>query len=96
VVRYCISSVSAAALLRNLETELSEGLNIAGDVNVSVKQFPEVLRSYRQIRRSCLRGELDRDQLPSDLLSVAGTTLRETQWLRSWKTGRPAVLTWIV
>ena len=36
VVRYCISPVSAAALLRNFETELSDGLNIAGDLNVSV------------------------------------------------------------
>jgi hypothetical protein len=73
VVRYCISPVSAAALLRNFETELSDGLNMASDLNVSVKQFPEVLRSYRQILRSCLRGELDRDQLPSELLSVAGS-----------------------
>jgi hypothetical protein len=43
VVRYCISPVSAAAVLRNFETELSDSLDIAGDPTVSVKEFPEVL-----------------------------------------------------
>jgi len=102
VVRYCISPVSAAALLRNLETELSDDLKIAGDLNVSVKQFPEVLRSYRQILRSCLRGELDRDQLPSDLLSVAGSYFEENAaavHLEDWATGGANVdrveVTWV-
>lgn len=102
VVRYCISPVSAAALLRNFETELSDGPNIAGDLNVSVKQFPEVLRSYRQILRSCLRGELERDQLPSDLLSVAGSYFEgnaAAAHLEDWATGGANVdrveVTWV-
>lgn len=102
VVRYCISPVSAAALLRNFETELSTDLDIAGDLNVSVKQFPEVLRPYRQILRSCLRGELDRDQLPSDLLRVAGSYFEENAaaaHLDDWATGGANVnrveITWV-
>ena len=102
VVRYCISPVSAAALLRNFETELSDSLSIAGDMNVSVKQFPEALRAYRQILRRCLRGELDREQLPPDLLSVAGRYFEENAaaaHLEDWATGGANVdrveVTWV-
>jgi len=102
VVRYCISPVSAAALLRNFETKISNSLNLAGDPNVSVKQFPEVLRSHRQILRGILAGELDRDQLPQDLLSVAGRYFEENAaaaHLEDWATGGANVarveVTWV-
>jgi len=77
VVRYCISPGSAAALLRSVEAQLTNHFNVEGDPNVCVRQFPQALRPHRQTLRGCLLGELGRDQLPSDLLSVAGTYFQE-------------------
>ena len=90
VVRYCISPASAAAMLRNIETPLTNHLNVAGDPNVSVRQFPEALRPHRQTLRGVLAGELERDQLPSDLLSVAGEYFQEqaaVAYLDDWASG---------
>lgn len=90
VVRYCISPTSAAAMLRNIETPLTNHLNVAGDPNVSVRQFPEALRSHRQTLRGVLAGELGRDELPSDLLSVAGEYFQEqaaVAYLDDWASG---------
>ena len=102
IVRYCISPVSAAALLRNVEAELTERFNPAGDPNVSVKQFPEALRPYRQVLRGCLSGELDRDQLPSDLRTVAGRYFEDVAaaaYLPEWASGGANVdrveVTWV-
>ena len=90
VVRYCISPASAAALLRDVETPLTNHLNVAGDPNVSVRQFPQALRSHRQTLRGILAGELGRDQLPSDLLSVAGQFFQEQSaeaYVDEWASG---------
>lgn len=90
VIRYCISPVSAAAVLRNPQIDLSDKFDIAGDVNVSVKQFPEALRPYRQMLRGCLLGEIERDQIPSDLLRIAGKYFEENgtaAHLEDWVTG---------
>jgi hypothetical protein len=90
VVRYCISPASAAAMLRNIETPLTNHLNVVGDPNVSVRQFPQALRSHRQTLRGCLAGELGRHQLPSDLLSVAGNYFLEQAaeaYLDDWASG---------
>jgi hypothetical protein len=90
VVRYCISPASAAAMLRDIENPLTNHLNVVGDPNVSVRQFPQALRSHRQTLRGCLAGELGRDQLPSDLLSVAGNYFLEQAaeaYLDDWASG---------
>ncbi|HET6890000.1 MAG TPA: hypothetical protein VFH31_02770 [Pyrinomonadaceae bacterium] len=67
VVRYCISPVSAAALLRDFETPLSNSLRQTGDPNVSVMQFPQSLRPHRQLLRGVLAGEIEHEQLPEEL-----------------------------
>lgn len=90
VVRYCISPVSSAAVLRNLETPLTDHFTVAGDLNVSLRQFPQALRPYRQTLRGCLLGELGRDQLPADLLSVAGKYFEEQAaeaYVDDWASG---------
>jgi|KBSSwiStaDraftv2_1062776.scaffolds.fasta_scaffold1316980_2 hypothetical protein len=77
-------------MLRNIETPLTNHLNVVGDPNVSVRQFPQALRSHRQTLRGCLAGELGRDQLPSDLLSVAGNYFLEQAaeaYLDDWASG---------
>jgi hypothetical protein len=77
VVRYCISPVSAAALLRDYQIQLTRSLTERGDPNVSVKQFPESLRPHRQVLRGVLAGEVERDQLPPESLSVVGKYFEE-------------------
>ena len=71
-------------------------------MNVSVKQFPEALRPYRQVLRGCLLGELERDQIPPDLLTVAGQYFEENgaaPHLEDWITGGANVdrveVTWV-
>lgn len=102
VVRYCISPISAASRLRNQDVQLTDDLSVAGDVNVSVKQFPQALRPYRQTLRGLLAGELDRDQLPSDLVSIAGKYFEESaaaEHLEAWANGGATVdrveVTWL-
>lgn len=90
VVRYCISPVSAAAVLRNPSIQLTEHIAIEGDPRIRVTEFPTTLRPYRQALRACLAGELDRDQLPTDVLSVAGKYFQDNaaaEYLDDWASG---------
>ena len=101
VVRYCISPVSAAAMLRNPQIDLNT-LSETGDPNATVKQFPESLRPHRQVLRGILAGEIDREQLPQELLSVAAKYFEENAaagHLSSWASGGGDVarveVTWV-
>jgi hypothetical protein len=90
VVRYCISPQAAAAMLRDPQAQLTNNLSVLGDPNVSVTQFPEILRPHRQVLRGCLAGEIERDQLPPEILSVAGKYFQESAaaaHLEEWASG---------
>lgn len=90
VVRYCVSPAAAAALLRDSQTPLSNSLRVTGDPNVSVTQFPEILRPHRQVLRGCLAGEIERDHLPPEILPVAGKYFQESATaphLEEWANG---------
>jgi len=102
IVRYCISPLSAADLLRNTQIQLTNSLTLTGDPNVSVKQFPEALRPHRQVLRSCLMGEIQRDGLPLELRTVAAKYFEENAaavHLGEWASGGGSVdrveVTWI-
>ena len=89
VVRYCISPVSAASILRNPSIPLADRIEIPGDHKIRVSDFPAALRPYRQALRACLAGELDRDQLPPDVLTVAGEYFQDNAaapYLEKWTT----------
>jgi hypothetical protein len=102
VVRYCISPGSAAAVLRNPQIQLTHSLSETGDPNVSVKQFPESLRPHRQVLRGCLLGEIERERLPVELLTVAAKYFEENAaaaHLGEWASGGGNVdrveVTWV-
>jgi hypothetical protein len=102
IVRYCISPVSAAAMLRNPQTPLRNSLSKTGDPNVSVKQFPETLRPHRQVLRGVLAGEIEREKLPPELLTVAAQYFEESAGaahLPEWSSGGGNVdrieVTWV-
>jgi hypothetical protein len=83
VIRYCISPTRAAAALNNSHFQLTEILSETGDPNITVKQFPEVLRPYRQAIRSCFLGETDLNEIPQEIRIVAAQHFEEkgeTQW----------------
>ena len=90
IVRYCLSPVSAAAVLRNPSFQLTEHIEIEGDPKIRLTEFPRVLRPYRQALRACFAGELDREQLPPEVLSVAGKYFQDSaaaEYLNDWASG---------
>ncbi len=94
VVRYCISPVSAAALLRDQQRQLTDSLSMTGDPNAPVKQFPESLRPYRQMLRSCFLGETEPERIPLELRSVAGEYFQDAaaaEHLDEWANGGATV-----
>lgn len=102
VVRYCISPVSAAAMLRDPQTPLTNSLSKTADPNVPVRQFPETLRPHRQVLRSVLAGDVERERLPPDLLTVAGKYFQEcaaAEHIEDWSSGGANVdrveVTWL-
>lgn len=90
VVRYCVSPVTAAALLRTRPIDLTTSFSETGDPNVHVKQFPEALRPYRQVLRGLLAGEIEHEQFPQELRSVAAKYFEESaaaEHLSEWASG---------
>ena len=90
VVRYCISPVSAAALLRDHQRQLTDSLSTTGDPNTPVKQFPESLRAYRQLLRSCFLGETEPERIPLELRSVGAEYFQDAaaaEHLAEWANG---------
>jgi hypothetical protein len=90
IVRYCISPGAAAAVLGDPHAQLTNNLSVPGDPNVSVTQFPEILRPHRQVLRGVLAGEIEREQLPPEILPVAGKYFEESAaaaHLDEWASG---------
>ena len=72
-VRYCISTVQAVSELANSQFQPLEKLNETTDAGSPIEQFPAVMRPYRQAIRICMFGQIEPDELPSEVRAAAAS-----------------------
>lgn len=95
VVRYCISLSRANAAIHSPNFRVSYRLDETGDPNVPVKQFPEVLRPYRQAIRGYLLGGNEQRELTENIRIVAADYFDEFGG-EEWTSRKSRVeVTWI-